>query len=104
MRLLSPSTRPVAHSTGTDLKAGALRLKGRQPSHQWRETMYCQRCRSLMLMAEQNRQGHTEQTRYECPNCGRGELLTRRIQESLHPRHADDPQPPAASRHLLHPG
>jgi|GEM_PF-2619920 len=41
--------------------------------------MHCSHCASLMAETETRQDGRTEQSRFECPVCGREQLLTRRI-------------------------
>jgi DNA-directed RNA polymerase subunit M/transcription elongation factor TFIIS len=41
--------------------------------------MHCTHCFSLMITMEQQREGRTEQTRFECPTCGRNHLSTRQV-------------------------
>ena len=38
--------------------------------------MHCRHCSSLMVEIEIQKDKHTEQTRLECPNCGRVRLQT----------------------------
>ncbi len=41
--------------------------------------MHCSNCFSIMIKMEQQREGRTEQTRFECPTCGRNHLSTRQV-------------------------
>ena len=41
--------------------------------------MHCSNCFSIMIKMEQQREGRTEQTRFECPTCGRNHLSTRQL-------------------------
>ncbi len=41
--------------------------------------MRCSHCSSLMAEVETQKDGRTEQTRFECPNCGRSQLVTQRM-------------------------
>ena len=41
--------------------------------------MHCSHCTSLMAELETQQEGHTEQSRYECPVCGRTQLITKTI-------------------------
>jgi len=41
--------------------------------------MRCSHCSSLMAEVESQNDGRTEQTRFECPNCGRSQLVTQRM-------------------------
>jgi DNA-directed RNA polymerase subunit M/transcription elongation factor TFIIS len=41
--------------------------------------MHCSHCSSLMAEVETQQDGRTEQTRFECPNCGRSQLVTQRM-------------------------
>ena len=43
--------------------------------------MHCSHCASLMAKLESQKSGHTEQSRYECPTCGRTQLSTRTIDQ-----------------------
>lgn len=53
--------------------------------------MRCSHCSSLMAEVETQQDGRTEQTRFECPNCGRSQLVTQRmVIESRQNRTATD--------------
>jgi hypothetical protein len=41
--------------------------------------MRCNHCHSLMFEAEIVKEGHTEQTLFECPTCCRTHLYSRRL-------------------------
>lgn len=41
--------------------------------------MRCSHCSSLMAEVETENDGRTEQSRFECPTCGRSQLVTQRI-------------------------
>lgn len=41
--------------------------------------MHCSHCTSLMAELETLQEGHTEQSKYECPVCGRTQLITKTI-------------------------
>ena len=41
--------------------------------------MHCTHCFSLMIEMERQRDDRTEQTRFECPTCGRNHLVTRQV-------------------------
>ncbi len=41
--------------------------------------MHCTHCFSLMIQMEHQQDRRTEQTRFECPNCGRNHLSTRQV-------------------------
>ena len=43
--------------------------------------MHCSHCASLMAELETHQEGHTEQSRYECPVCGRTQLITKTIDQ-----------------------
>jgi transposase-like protein len=43
--------------------------------------MHCSHCASLMAKLETQQEGHTEQSRYECPVCGRTQLTTQTINQ-----------------------
>ncbi|MCU7796341.1 MAG: hypothetical protein KZQ75_04325 [Candidatus Thiodiazotropha sp. (ex Myrtea spinifera)] len=43
--------------------------------------MNCSHCASLMARLESQKIGQTEQSRYECPTCGRTQLTTRTIDQ-----------------------
>jgi transposase-like protein len=43
--------------------------------------MHCSHCASLMAELETHQEGHTEQSRYECPICGRTQLTTKTIDQ-----------------------
>lgn len=41
--------------------------------------MHCSHCFSLMIKMDHQNDGRTEQTRFECPTCGRNHLSTRQV-------------------------
>lgn len=43
--------------------------------------MRCKHCDSTLIETETVKEGHTEQTLYECPNCGRTALNSRFISD-----------------------
>ncbi len=43
--------------------------------------MHCSHCASLMAELETLQEGHTEQSRYECPICGQIQLTTKTIDQ-----------------------
>jgi transposase-like protein len=43
--------------------------------------MHCSHCSSLMAVIETQKDRRTEQSRYECPVCGRTQLVTRTLDQ-----------------------
>jgi transposase-like protein len=43
--------------------------------------MHCSHCSSLMAEIETQKDGRIEQSRYECPICGRTQLVTRTLEQ-----------------------
>jgi transcription elongation factor Elf1 len=43
--------------------------------------MHCSHCSSLMAEIETQKDGRIEQSRYECPVCGREQLSTRTLDQ-----------------------
>lgn len=43
--------------------------------------MHCSHCSSLMAEVETQKEGRTEQSRFECPVCGRTQLITRTLDQ-----------------------
>lgn len=43
--------------------------------------MHCSHCSSLMAEVETRKEGRTEQSRFECPVCGRTQLITRTLDQ-----------------------
>lgn len=43
--------------------------------------MHCSHCASLMAELETLKEGHTKQSRYECPICKRTQLITKTIDQ-----------------------
>lgn len=50
--------------------------------------MLCSHCSSVMVQTESLRDTTTEQSRYECPVCGRTHLQTRQLQVPASPHPA----------------
>jgi len=55
--------------------------------------MLCSHCSSVMVQTESLRDTTTEQSRYECPVCGRTHLQTRQLHVAASPH-------PDSSRHF----
>ncbi len=43
--------------------------------------MHCSHCSSLMAEVESQKEGRTEQSLFECPVCGRTQLITRTLDQ-----------------------
>ncbi len=52
--------------------------------------MHCTHCFSLMIKMDHQNDGRTEQTRFECPLCGRNHLSTRQISMTSLQRESDE--------------